>query len=99
MTAMVVLLLLGSISVEIAMQSLDRAAKQRNAAIAADLAEAAADSAEVWLREQGAPPMGLSSIDPLGGTRTLGTGSYHATIAPHPDNPGAWRKSFIITGE
>jgi len=98
-TALAVLLLLGGISIHIAMQSLDRATKQRNSAIAFDLAEAGADSGEAWLREQGSPPTGLLPLDPLGGTRTLDTGTYRATITPHPDNPGAWRKSFTIVGE
>lgn len=98
MVALAVLLLLGAISVQLAVQSLDRAAKERDSAVAFNLAESAADCAEAWLRAQSAPPLDYGPIDPLGGEQTLGTGTYRAIIYPDAGNPGAWLKSYTIVG-
>jgi len=95
-TALAVLLLVSAVSVELALQSLDRAAKQRNSQIAFELAEAGIDAGEAWLRDQGIPPTGVAIFDPFGGPQTLTTGSYTVLIIPHPDNPGAWRKRYAI---
>lgn len=97
-TALFVLLILAMASVQIAMQSLDRAAKQRDATLALDLAEAGADFAEVWLRSQPYPPTGSSSIDPVGGEVELSSGSFEVEVRPHPGNSGAWRKSYTLIG-
>lgn len=97
-TALTVLLLLSAVSVQIAMQSLDRAARERESQVAFDLAEGAVDAAEAWLRGQGAPPGGLAPFDPLGGEQRLSGGTYRALIVPHPTNPGAWRKRYTLYG-
>ncbi len=95
MTALFVLLMLGTISIQVAMQSLHRAAVERQSAVAFNLAESAADMAEAWLRAQGTPPV-YGPIDPLGGEQTLDAGTYSALIYCDDDNPGAWQKSYTI---
>ncbi len=95
MTALFVLLILGTISIQVAMQSLHRAAVERQSAVAFNLAESAADIAEAWLRAQGSPPV-YGPIDPLGGEQTLEAGTYSALIYCDDDNPGAWQKSYTI---
>jgi len=97
-TALFVLLVLSAVSLSIAMQSVARAASKRNTSVARDLAEGAADSAEAWLRAQSYPPAGTATIDPLGGTKTLPTGSYSAQIVPYPGNAMAWRKRYTLVG-
>jgi hypothetical protein len=98
LTALFVLLTLGAVSLEIAMQSLWRARTKQDTVVAQNLAEAAADSAEAWLRAQNYPPVGSSPIDPLGGTQTLTSGTYRAQILPYPGNATAWRKRYTIVG-
>lgn len=98
MIALFVLLVLSAVSIEIAMQSVARASTKRNVSVARNLAEGAADSAEAWLRAQSYPPTGSATIDPLGGTQIVATGSYHASILPYPGNETAWRKRYTIVG-
>jgi hypothetical protein len=98
MTALFVLLVLGSASVEIAMQICHRAKMKERATVAFNLAEAAADEAECWLRAQPIPPVGSGPFDPIGGTRELESGTYRALIYPDSGNPGAWRKGYTIVG-
>jgi len=98
MTALVVLLILGAISVQVAMQSLHRATKEKQSAVAFNLAESAADCAEAWLRAQSAPPLLYGPVDPLGGEQTLDSGTYSAVIYSDASNPGAWLKSYTIVG-
>lgn len=97
-TALFVLLLLASISVQLAMQSVARASNKQRSSVALNLAESAADSAEAYLRSQGALPAGTTPLDPLGGTQQLATGSYSALIYPSASNPGALQKSYLIIG-
>jgi len=94
--ALVVLLALGAVSLQLAMQSSHRAAMERDTAVAFNLAEAGADAAEAWLRSQTTPPAG-GAIDPLGGEHGLTGGTYRAVIVPDGGNAGAWAKSYTIT--
>jgi len=98
LTALFVLLALGAISLEVAMQSDWRATSKKDTVVAGNLAEAAADSAEAWLRAQSYPPAGTSPIDPLGGVKAVATGSYSARIIPAAGNAYAWRKRYTIVG-
>jgi hypothetical protein len=97
MCALLVLLILGVLSIQAAIQSLNRAAHEKESAVAFNLAEAAADSAEAWLRKQTTPP-GYGTMDPFGGTRTLANGTYSALIYPDADNDGKLQKTFTIVG-
>jgi len=96
--ALVVLLTVGAASLQIAMQSLDRAKHNEYSAASFNLAEAAADMAEAWLRAQPAPPSTTDPFDPLGGTVTDPTGSMSAIIYPSAGNPGTWQKTYTIEG-
>jgi type II secretory pathway pseudopilin PulG len=98
MIALTVLLILGSVSVQVAMQSLHRATKEKQSSVAFNLAESAADCAEAWLRAQSAPPLFYGAVDPLGGERTLDGGIYSALIYSDAGNPGVWLKSYTIVG-
>ena len=98
LTALFVLLALGAISLEVAMQSDWRATSKKDTVVAGNLAEAAADSAEAWLRAQSYPPAGTSPIDPLDGVKAVATGSYSARIIPAAGNASAWRKRYTIVG-
>lgn len=97
--ALVVLLTLSVASLQIAMQSLNRAANKRDVTAARDLAEGAADRAEAWLRAQSTPPGGTSTIYPLGaGSFVMPTGAYTVHLVPDAGNPTAWRKRYTIVG-
>ena len=100
MIALVVLLAVGVVSLQLAMQASHRAAVDAESAISFNLAEAGADAAEAWLRSQTLPPQG-TQIDPLGGTVAAADGTYSAVIIPDAANPGAWAKSYdiIATGQ
>lgn len=96
MITLVVLLVLGVLSIQLAMQSVNRASREHRIAVAFNLAEAAADSAEAWLRAQGSPPAGSTPIDPFNGTIALTDGTCQATIYPDPGNAGKALKSYTI---
>lgn len=103
MTALFVVLVLSTISLQIAMQSVSRSAGKRDATVARDLAEGACDAAEAWLRLQDPPPSTTATIYPTGTGNadapiSLTSGSYYAYILPASGNPSAYRKSFTLVG-
>jgi hypothetical protein len=100
MTALFVVLVLSTISLQIAMQSVSRSASKRDATVARDLAEGACDAAEAWLRMQTTPPSGTAVLGPdlTGAHGTLTSGTYSASIVPDLGNPSAYRKSYTLIG-
>jgi hypothetical protein len=96
LTALFVLLALGAVSLDVAMQSSVRAQCKQDRSAAQALAEAGANCAEAWLRAQGYPPIASAPIDPPDGAGALSTGTYRAQIIPAAGNSMAWRKSYII---
>jgi len=92
LTAMLVLMVLGVLSIQVAIQSVNRASHDRDSSMAFNLAEAGADQGEAWLREQGAPPESAHSIGPM----LLENGTYEVTITPDTGNDYAWLKSYTV---
>jgi hypothetical protein len=92
MMALLVLMILGILSVQLAIQSLNRSSREKDSAEAFNLAESGADTAEAWLRAQSSPPVTDREIGPI----NLGNGSYHAWVIRDADNDGAWQKGYTI---
>jgi len=93
--SLLVLMILGTLSVQTAIQSVNRASREKDAAQAFNLAESGADAAEAWLRAQSYPPLTEHTIAPV----SLGNGNYQAKIVPDTGNSGAWQKSYTIYGK
>jgi len=70
----------------------------QDSTLAFNLAESSAEKAVRWLKDQGSPPAGTTTIDPFGGVQTLDPGTYSAQVIPDPGNPGAILKAYTITG-
>jgi hypothetical protein len=93
--ALTVLLLLGTLSLQLTTQSMRYAAAQRNLAVALHLAEATADLALATLAALSTPPTSAFAC-PANGVLTLSTGTSRAVVQPFPDNAGQWLKKYRI---
>jgi hypothetical protein len=92
LTAMLVLMVLGVLSIQVAIQSVNRASHTKDSSVALNLAEAGADEGEAWLRDQSVPPTDDHYIGPI----TLGDGTYQVKIVSDIGNDAAWLKSYTV---
>ena len=95
--ALLAMMLLGMMSLQLAMYKLDYLAKERSRAQAAQLAEAGENMAEAYLRSLGTPPTGTLSSPLDGSSVALSNGTCRASIVPDAGNDGAWLKQYLIT--
>jgi hypothetical protein len=96
--AVMVVLIVGSGMLLLTAGSLQIAGRGRDRLAAFNLAEAACDRGERWLKEQSSAPSGTTAIDPFDGSVSLGDGTYQVIVTPDAGNAAATLKRYTIRG-
>ncbi len=99
MTTLITLMFITAIGLAIltlTLHGLHTTARTKSSTVAFNLAESGLDQTLRWLKNQPSPPPYTVPFDPLGGTQTLGGGTYKVLVTPDAGNSGATLKKYLI---
>ncbi len=99
MTTLITLMFITMIGLAIltlTLHGLHTTARAKSSTVAFNLAESGLDQTLRWLKNQPSPPPYTVPFDPLGGTQTLGGGTYKVLVTPDAGNGGATLKKYTI---